>query len=72
LCLLRSLQVTLPSRFIAKTAHLIAVLTVYFDVQAVVSQMENYNPNTGVSGSVGGTGPTALSSLSAVNDRKTQ
>lgn len=40
------LQVTLPVRFIVKTIHLIAVLTIVFDVDSVVRNMEMINPTT--------------------------
>ncbi|KXZ53237.1 hypothetical protein GPECTOR_7g1131 [Gonium pectorale] len=39
-------EVTLPARFLCKTAHLVAVLTVLFDVEAVVSQMYQIDPAT--------------------------
>lgn len=40
------MQVTLPLRFICKTIHLVAVLTIVFDVDNVVSNMEMINPDT--------------------------
>ncbi|PNH12981.1 Transmembrane protein 107 [Tetrabaena socialis] len=39
-------EVTLPTRFLCTTAHLIAVLTVFFDVEAFVSQAEQIDPAT--------------------------
>ena len=39
-------QVTLPTRFICKTAHLVAILAVLFDVGALVSGMLQIDPNS--------------------------
>ncbi|GLC34842.1 hypothetical protein PLESTB_001170100 [Pleodorina starrii] len=33
-------EVTLPSRFLCKTAHLVAIVTVLFDVEAVVGNLQ--------------------------------
>lgn len=45
-CFVALLQVTLPVRFICKTIHLIAVLTVVFDVESVVRNMEMIDTST--------------------------
>ncbi len=40
------MQITLPARFLSLTAHLATVLTVFFDIDNVVSRMLQVDPNT--------------------------
>ena len=58
-----ALQVTLPARFLCKTAHLVAVLTILFDTGNVAMNMEQIDPD-GVD--------TSKSDLNLYNDRKNQ
>lgn len=43
---LRPEEITLPARFLSLTAHLATVLTVFFDIDNVVSRMLQVDPNT--------------------------
>lgn len=60
---LRPEEVTLPARFLCKTAHLVAVLTILFDTGNVAMNMEQIDPK-GVD--------TSRSDLNLYNDRKNQ